>query len=109
MNEKIKKIIKSFLVVIIAGFIVSFLYIGLANREIKKETIKLPEISSYDYDYYDLESRISDLESKVEDLDDSIDEIEYRVDDIESKTDENESDIGGLENRIGDLEWELGY
>ena len=107
MNEKIKKIIKPFLVVIIAGFIVSFLYIGLANREIKKETIKLPEISSYDYDYYDLESRISDLESKAEDLDDRIDEIEHRVDDIESKTDDNESDISDLENRIEDLEWEL--
>ena len=109
MNEKIKKIIKPFLVVIIAGFIVSFLYIGLANREIKKETIKLPEISSYNYDYYDLESRISDLESKAEDLDDRIDEIEYRVDDIESKTDDNESDISDLENRIEDLEWELVY
>ena len=109
MNEKIRKIIKPFLVVIVAGFIVSFLYIGLANREIRKETIKLPEISSYDYGYYDLESRISDLESKVEYLDDRMDDIEYRVDDIENKTDDNESNISDLEDHIGDLEWELGY
>jgi len=35
MKEKIKKIIKPFLVVIIAGFIVSFIYITLANKDIK--------------------------------------------------------------------------
>ena len=113
MKEKIKKIIKSFLAVIIAGFIVSVLYISLANRDIEKELkkgVKLPEISGYDYS--DLESRISDLEGKADDLESRIDDIEYRVDDVESNISDLESqiqnlkwDIDDLESRISDLEW----
>ena len=76
MNEKIKKIIKPFLVVIIGGFVVSVLYISLANRDIEKELkkgVKLPEISGYDYS--DLENRISDLEDKADDLESRIDAL----------------------------------
>jgi len=75
-KEKIKKIIKPFLVVIIAGFVVSVLYISLANRDIEKELkkgVKLPEISGYDYS--DLENRISDLEDKADDLESRIDAL----------------------------------
>lgn len=52
MKEKIKKIIKPFLAVVIAGFIFSLLYIGLANKDTEKglkEGVKLPTISGNDY------------------------------------------------------------
>lgn len=117
MKEKIKKIIRPFLVVIIAGFVVSVLYVSLANRDIEKELkkgVKLPEISGYDYS--DLESRIDDLESRIGDLESRIDDVESKADDNESSISDLESqirrlkwDIGDLESRISDLEWKIRY
>jgi len=82
MKEKIKKILKPFLAVIIAGFIISFIYISLANRDTKRELIKLPEI--FGEDYYDLESRISDLEGRVDDLEGRIDDLESGISNFKS-------------------------
>jgi len=94
MREKIKKIIKPFLAVITAGFIVSILYVGLVNKK-TKEVIKLPEISGYDYS--DLDSRISDLEWKVEGLESQISDLESGVEDVKSRTDEIEDFINCVE------------
>lgn len=117
MKEKIKRIVKPFLAVIIAGFIVSILYIGLVNQEFKekaKEPIKLPKISGYDYS--DLESRISDLESRIDDLENRTDDVESKADDNEISISDLESqirrlkwDIDDLESRISDLEWKIRY
>ena len=113
MKEKIKKAIKPFLIIIIAGFIVSFLYISLANQNIKEETkrtIKLPEISGYDYSdledrISDLEGRIDNLESQVSDLDGRIDDNESNFSDLESQTQRLKRTIDDLDSRINDLEW----
>ncbi len=102
MKEKIKKIIKPFLAVIIAGFVISFLYISLVNRE-TKEIIRLPEISGYDYS--DLESMIYDLEWRIDDLESQISDLEWRIDDLESRTSDLEGQIDDLDWRIYDLEW----
>ena len=102
MKEKIKNIIKPFLVVIIAGLIVSILYISLGNKE-AKQLIKLPKISGDNYS--DLEWRVDDLESQVSDLESRIDDLEWRVDDLENL----EWEIDDLESRISDLEWQLRY
>jgi len=117
MKEKVKKIIKPFLAVIIAGFVVSVLYINLANRDIEeelRERVKLPEISGYDYS--DLESRISNLESRIDDLESRTDDVESKADDNESSISDLESqiqrlkwDIDDLESRISDLEWKIRY
>jgi len=128
------KVIKPFLVIIVAGLVVSFLYIVLANKDIDKTnmegSVKLPKISGQDYDYDYLESRISDLENQIEslqweidsidsrtydnesnigDLESSVEDLEWRIDDNESNIDDNENDIDDLEDKIFNLEWELNY
>ena len=110
MKEKIKKILKPFLAVIIAGFVVSVLYISLANRDIEKglkEGVKLPEISGYDYS--DLENRISDLESRTDDVESKADDNESSISDLESQIQRLKWDIDDLESRISDLEWKIRY
>lgn len=101
IKEKIKKVIKPFLVVIIIGFTVSILWISLANRDIKKELkegIKLPKISGYNY---------SDLKSKIRDLESRVDDLESRIDNVESKSDDNESNINDLESQVNSLESQI--
>jgi len=111
MKEKIKKIAKPFLAVIISGFIVSVLYISLADRDTKNDLkkIKLPEISGYNYP--DLESKINilidELENRINDLESRIDDVEYRMDDIENKMDDIENNINDLEFQIRKLKWSI--
>ena len=120
MKEKIKKIAKPFLAVIISGFIVSVLYISLADRDTKNDLkkIKLPEISGYNYP--DLESKINilidELENRINDLESRIDDVEYRMDDIENNINDLEfqirklkRSIDDLESRMSDLEWRIRY
>lgn len=110
MKQFLKKVLslpflKSLLVIIIAGFIVSILYIVLTNQSIQniqdtqdiqenqkvqqnienakeERLIKLPEIFSEDYS--DLESRINDLESRIDDLESRIGDLESQISDLES-------------------------
>ena len=77
-----KKVIKPFLTIVIAAFIISIVYISLVNKE-TKDTIKLPRISGYDYS--DLESMIYDLQYRIDDLESQINDIEWRIDDLESR------------------------
>lgn len=100
MKEKIKKILKPFLVIIIAGFIVSFLYIII-------EKTKLPQTSGQDYDI--LESRVDELENKIEELEGNLDDVDSRVYDNESSIDDLNALIEDLKSEIEDLESELNY
>ena len=123
MKENILKFVKIFLVIIIAGFIVSFVYIGLTN-----ESVKLPNVSGNDYGYledmiYDLENRINGLESQIEDiewmaynnesnisdLEYNIEDNEYNISDLEYTVYDNENEIRKLKNRVDDLEWDINY
>ena len=103
MKEKIKRFIKPILVIIVAGFIVSFLYIALSNKDNESSdsksdlVIKLPESSgNSEYDYSYLESRIDDLEFQISNLESRIDDLEWTNSDLEGRISELESDISSF-------------
>jgi len=102
MKTIIKEIIKPLLVIIIVGFVVSILYVGLKNKGTRK-TVKLPVVSGNDYS--GLEDRIDDLESQVSDLESRVDDLESQLEDTNYKVDDNENNISDLESRIDNLEF----